>query len=283
MSKQGGSGKRKTSGSGANKPRKRSSVKGNIPAKGTAAKAKSVSNPNEMRLNKYIANSGICSRRDADMHISIGSVTVNGTVVTEMGYKVKLTDEVRFDGARIKAEKPVYVLLNKPKGFFVTSNEEGNTKTVMELIKSASKSKLLPVGKMEKQGMGLLLFTNDGELSKKLNSNSNRVKTIYQVSLDKPVKFEDLNKIKEGIVIERKKILADAVSHIEGKPKSEVGIQLKSGKSGLVQQIFSHLKYEVMFLDRVSYAGLTKKDLSRGQWRYLTEQEVINLRNLKID
>jgi 23S rRNA pseudouridine2605 synthase len=283
MSKQGDSGKGKSFEGKKKQLRKKSSVKGKTPNAKVVSAPKKASNPDEMRLNKYIANSGMCSRREADMHISIGSVMVNGEIITEMGYKVKLTDEVKFDGVKIKAEKPVYVLLNKPKGFFVSSNDEGNTKTVMDLVKTASKFKILPIGKMEKQGMGLLLFTNDGALSKKLNSNGGKIRTIYQATLDKPLKFEDIDKIKNGVIVDRKKILVDAISHIEDKPKTEVGIQLKSGKSGLVQQIFAHLKYEIQFLDRVSYAGLTKKDLPRGTYRHLTEQEVINLRMMKVD
>jgi len=257
--------------------RSRPNRKGNTPKPG--AQKKKVSNPNEMRLNKYIANAGICSRRDADMHIQIGSVTVNGQVITEMGYKVKLTDEVRFDGARINPEKPHYILLNKPKGFLVTTKRD-ESKSVFDLVKNVVSEKTIPVGKLEKQGMGLLLLTNDGDLSKKLNSNNHKIRVIYQVSLDKPLKNEDLEKIKEGINIRGKKTSVVDISYIDDKPHTEVGIHVYTAKGELVHNIFNHLDYKITLLDRVSYGGLTKKDLPRGKYRALTELEVSNLKML---
>ncbi|MFP2997482.1 pseudouridine synthase [Spongiivirga sp. MCCC 1A20706] len=261
----------------SNQRRNRPNRKGNSGK--PAGQKKTVSNPNEMRLNKYIANSGICSRRDADMHIQIGSVTVNGQVITEMGYKVKMTDEVRFDGARISPEKPHYILLNKPKGFLVTTKQD-ESKSVFDLVKNAVGDKTIPVGKLEKQGMGLLLLTNDGDLSKKLNSNNHKIRVIYQVSLDKPLKGEHLDSIKEGINIKGKKVSVIDISYIDDKPQTEIGIHVYTAKGELVHQIFDHFDYKIQLLDRVSYGGLTKKDLPRGKYRALTDQEVNNLRML---
>jgi len=232
-----------------------------------------------MRLNKYISNAGICSRRDADMHIQIGSVTVNGKVITEMGYKVQITDDVRFDGTRINPEKPHYILLNKPKGFLVTSKQdERGGKSVFDLVNTVVTPKTIPVGKLEKQGMGLLLLTNDGDLSKKLNGNKHRIRTIYQVTLKKALAEEDLEKIKEGLWVKGSKISVMDVSFIDDKPHTEVGIHLYTGKSGVVHQIFSELNYEIEFIDRVAYGGLTKKDLPRGKYRMLTQLEINTLK-----
>ncbi|WP_430411579.1 pseudouridine synthase [Kordia sp.] len=254
--------------------------KPNYRKKSTAPKAKSSSNPNEIRLNKYISNSGICSRREADMHISIGSVTVNGKVITEMGYKVQLNDEVRFDGRIINPEKIEYVLLNKPKGFLVTTKDEKDRKTVMDLVATATKSRIVPVGRLERQSTGLLLFTNDGELARKLTDPSQRVRKIYHVELDRNISQADFNKIKDGVNIRGNVFEVDEISWIHGASKREVGIKVSSGSNGLVKAIFEHLSYTVARLDRVLFAGLTKKDLPRSNWRHLTAQEVINLKNL---
>lgn len=248
--------------------------------KKAAPKQKSSSNPNEIRLNKYISNSGICSRREADMHISIGSVTVNGKVVTEMGYKVQLTDEVRFDGRVINPEKPTYILLNKPKGFLVTTKDEKGRKTVMDLVASATTARIVPVGRLERQTTGLLLFTNDGQLARKLTDPHQRVRKIYHVELDRNLSQADFNKIKEGVNIRGEIYEVDEISWIQGGSKREVGIKVSSGSNGLVKAIFEHLSYTVARLDRVVFAGLTKKDLPRSHWRNLTAQEVINLNNL---
>lgn len=231
----------------------------------------------EIRLNKYIANSGMCSRREADLYISTGQVQVNGQVVTEMGYKVKLTDEVKFDGRRISPEKKEYVLLNKPKGFDTSTKEETLHKSAMGLVANASKYKLMPVGRLQRNTTGLLLFTNDHDMQKKLTDTGLMIRKIYQVSLDKNLKYEDFQKIEEGPTVEGKKVRIDAVSYVENAPKSEIGIQLSSNRNNIVRKIFESFGYDVIKLDRVSYAGLTKKDLPRGHWRHLTQQEVINL------
>lgn len=241
---------------------------------------KKASNPNEIRLNKYISNSGICSRRDADMHISIGSVTVNGKVVTEMGYKVLLTDEVRFDGKLIHPEEKAYVLLNKPKGFLCTTNDEKNRRTVMELVANATRSRILPVGRLERQTTGLLLFTNDGELAKKLTESSSTIRQLYHIELDRNLSQADYNKIKDGLRIEGVLTEVNEISWVQGTTKREVGIKILSSKNGVIKRIFEHLKYEIVRQDRVIYTGLTKKDLPRGHWRHLTQQEIINLKML---
>jgi 23S rRNA pseudouridine2605 synthase len=231
----------------------------------------------EMRLNKYIANSGMCSRREADLYISTGQVQVNGEVVTEMGHKVKLTDDVKFDGRRISPEKKEYILLNKPKGFDTSTSEETLHKSAAGLVLNASKYKLVPVGRLQRNTTGLLLFTNDHDMQKKLTDTGLMIRKIYQVSLDKNLKYEDFQKIEEGPTVEGKKVRIDAVSYVDNAPKSEIGIQLNSNRNNIVRKIFESFGYDVIKLDRVSYAGLTKKDLPRGHWRHLTKQEVINL------
>lgn len=237
------------------------------------------SNSDEIRLNKYIANSGICSRRDADMHISTGSVTVNGKVVTEMGYKVKLDDDVRFDGSRISPEKKAYVLLNKPKGFASTTSE-GKGRTVMDLVANATTSRIKPIGRLGRNSLGLILFTNDETLVKKFTSSKNGIPRLFQVELDKNLKFEDLKKIQEGLKIEGKLVTVEEVSYIEGEPKNQIGLKIKNTGNTVIRSIFGHLKYEIVKLDCVAIAGLTKKDIPRGHWKHLTEQEVNNLKML---
>lgn len=245
-----------------------------------APRPKSSSNPNEIRLNKYISNSGICSRREADMHISIGSVTVNGKVVTEMGYKVQLSDEVRFDGRIINPEKATYILLNKPRGFLVTTKDEKGRKTVMDLVATATTARIVPVGRLERQATGLLLFTNDGELARKLTDPHQKVRKIFHVELDRNLSQADFNKIKDGLNIRGDIHAVDEISWIHGASKREIGIKASTGSNGLVKAIFEHLSYTIARLDRVVFAGLTKKDLPRSNWRNLTAQEVINLKNL---
>lgn len=234
----------------------------------------------EIRLNRYIANSGICSRRDADTYIAAGNVMVNGKVITEMGYKVKPGDEVRFDGKQITPEKKEYVLLNKPKGFITTTDDEKGRKTVMDLVAKASPSRLLPVGRLDRNTTGLLLFTNDGELAKKLTHPKHGIRKIYHVVLDKNLAHADFKKIEAGIKLEDGMVTVDAVSYIENAPKREIGIELHSGKNRIVRRIFEHLEYTVVQLDRVVFAGLTKKNLPRSHWRHLTTQEVANLKML---
>ncbi len=233
-----------------------------------------------IRLNKFIAHAGICSRREADMHIQLGSVKVNDKIMTELGYKVKPTDIVHFDGQRLQAEKLAYVLLNKPKGFITTTRDEKARRTVMELIANATKSRIVPVGRLDRPTTGLLFFTNDGELAKKLTHPSSGIKKLYHVVLDKVVSGQHLQKIKSGISLEDGVIKADEVSHVQGASKREVGISLHSGRNRIVRRIFEHLGYEVISLDRVMFAGLTKKDLPRGHWRHLTKSEVDTLKML---
>ena len=257
----------------------KSSARGNAPIKPIKPKLEKspISNADGIRLNKYIANSGVCSRRDADMYIAAGNVTVNGKTITEMGYRVKLEDDVRFDGRRLNPEKPAYILLNKPAGFFVTGNPEKGGRTVMELIARATDSKVSPVGKLDNQAKGLLLFTNDGTLAKKLAKPKNGIRQIYQVSLTKPLSKEDLESMENGVFLEGSKVIITSISFIEDKPHTEVGIELYSIKEHIVTRIFKSMGYDVESVDRVVFGGLTKKDLGRGRHRNLTEQEVINL------
>jgi len=253
------------------------SVKANTPTKTNSPKK--ASNPNEMRLNKYIANSGICSRRDADMHISIGGVSVNGKIVTEMGYKVKLDDEVRFDGARITPEKKAYVLLNKPKGF-ATTTSEGKGRTVMDLVANATNSRIKPIGRLGRNSMGLLLFTNDEAIHAKFTNSKHGVTRLFQVELDKNLKYEDLKQIKEGFKIAGKAVAVEDISYIDGAPKKEIGLKIKNTGNTIIRSIFEHFKYDIIKLDCVMIAELTKKDIPRGHWKHLTEQEVNNLKML---
>ena len=236
------------------------------------------SDSDEIRLNKYIANSGICSRREADTYIKSGSATVNGKIITEMGFKVKLDDEVRFDDALISPESKRYVLLNKPKNYITTMDDERGRKTVMELIHTAAKERIYPVGRLDRLTTGLLLFTNDGEIAKKLTHPKHQVKKLYHVSLDKKLSMGDLQKISANFVLDGKMVFVDKVSYIENKPKHEIGIEIHSGRNRIVRRIFEHFGYKVTKLDRVIFAGLTKKNLSRGVWRHLTQQEINNLK-----
>ncbi|KAF2514811.1 rRNA pseudouridine synthase [Flavobacterium salilacus subsp. salilacus] len=245
-----------------------------------APKPKAPSNPDELRLNKYIANSGMCSRRDADIYIQSGNVKVNGEVITEMGHKVKLTDKVEFDGATIMPEKKEYLLLNKPKNFSTAGDEERDLRNVMELVRSATKAKLQPIGRMDKNTTGLLIFTNDADMIRKFSLPNQKSFKIYQVSLDRNLKFEDLEKMSQGVTLDGHRLFIDEVSYIENEPKTEIGIKLRTQNVRVVRAIFESFKYDVIKVDRVSYAGLTKKNLPRGNWRFLTEQEVINLKNI---
>ena len=233
-----------------------------------------------IRLNKYIANSGICSRREADELITQGLVEVNGKVVTEMGYQVQKTDRVVFDGQSITPEKPVYVLLNKPKRYISTTKDEKARKTVMDLVANASPYRLFPVGRLDRQTTGLILLTNDGHLTKKLTHPSFGVKKIYHVTLDRKLSVEDLRTIADGVRLEEGVAEVDSISYIEGKPKNEIGIEIHIGWNRVVRRIFKKMGYEVEALDRVIFAGLTKKNIKRGHWRILTEMEVNNLKML---
>lgn len=233
-----------------------------------------------IRLNKYIANSGICSRREADELITQGLVEVNGKVVNEMGYQVQKTDRVVFDGQGITPEKPVYVLLNKPKGYISTTKDEKARKTVMDLVANASPYRVFPVGRLDRSTTGVILLTNDGHMTKKLTHPSFNMKKIYHVTLDRKLDRADLNAIAEGVRLEEGVALVDNISYIEGKPKNEVGIEIHIGWNRVVRRIFQRLGYEVELLDRVMFAGLTKKNIKRGHWRILTELEVNNLKML---
>ena len=241
-------------------------------------KPKSSAKSDTVRLNKFIANAGICSRREADTFIAAGSVMVNGKVITEMGFQVKPGDEVKFDGKRIVREKKEYVLLNKPKNFITTTKDEKGRRTVMELVGNASKSRLYPVGRLDRNTTGLLLFTNDGDLAKTLTHPKHGVRKVYHVHLDNNLRKEDLLAIQKGLDLDDGPIQVDQVSYIADSPKREVGIEIHSGRNRIVRRIFEHLGYDVVRLDRVVFAGLTKKDLPRGHWRYLSPQEINNLK-----
>ncbi|MFL9831254.1 pseudouridine synthase [Flavobacterium sp. ST-87] len=233
----------------------------------------------EIRLNKYISNSGVCSRRDADIYIQSGNVKVNGVPVTEMGYLVKPGDEVNFDGVKLTPEKKVYILLNKPKNFTTALDEGQEFRNVLELVKGSTTAKIAAVGRMDKNTTGLLLFTNDTDMIRKFSLPNQKSSKIYQVSLDKNLKFEDLEKISKGLVLDGHRVYVEEVSYIEGEAKSEIGLKLKTSNVKVVRNIFEHFDYDVLRIDRVAFAGLTKKNLPRGNWRLLTEQEIINLKN----
>ena len=235
--------------------------------------------PNEpLRLNKFLANAGICSRREADEFIQAGVVTVNGQVVTELGTKILRTDEVMFHDQPVKIEKKVYVLLNKPKDYVTTSDDPQQRKTVMDLVKNACPERIYPVGRLDRNTTGVLLLTNDGDLASKLTHPTYLKKKIYHVYLDKNVTAHDLQQIAEGIQLEDGEIKADDVQYAHPTDKKQVGIEIHSGKNRIVRRIFESLGYRVQKLDRVQFAGLTKKNLKRGDWRYLTEEEVDRLR-----
>ena len=235
--------------------------------------------PNEpLRLNKFLANAGICSRREADEFIQAGVVTVNGEVVTELGTKIKRTDEIKFHDQPVTLEKKVYVLLNKPKDCVTTSDDPQQRKTVMDLVKNVCPERIYPVGRLDRNTTGVLLLTNDGDLASKLTHPKFLKKKVYHVFLDKNVTAHDMQQIAEGIELEDGEIHADAIEYASDTDKSQVGIEIHSGKNRIVRRIFEHLGYRVVKLDRVQFAGLTKKNLRRGDWRFLTEKEVEMLR-----
>jgi 23S rRNA pseudouridine2605 synthase len=251
-------------------------------AKSTTKPTQNVSKPiksDDIRLNKYISNSGVCSRRDADIYIQSGNVKVNGEVITEMGYKVKPGDVVNFDGKNLVPEKKEYILLNKPKNF-TTSEDEIDHKNVLELVRGATKSNIQPIGRMDKNTTGLLVFTNDTDMIRKFSLPNQKSPKIYQVSLDRNLKFEDLEKISGGVTLDGHRLFIDEISYIEDQPKTEIGLKLRTPNVKVVRAIFESFSYNVLKIDRVSFAGLTKKNLPRGNWRFLTEQEIINLKNI---
>lgn len=226
-----------------------------------------------IRLNKFIANSGICSRREADEYIQHGVITVNGQVVTELGTKVFLSDEVRLDGQLLKGEEKVYILMNKPKNCVTTTEDDHDRKTVLDLVSGKCPQRVYPVGRLDRDTTGVLLLTNDGQLTEMLTHPSYQKKKIYHVFLDSNLKAKDFDQILKGIHLEDGMIAADALSYIDGD-QSQLGIEIHSGRNRIVRRIFESLGYEVIKLDRVYFAGLTKKNLRRGQWRFLTEKEV---------
>ena len=232
----------------------------------------------EMRLNRFLAQSGLCSRREADDFITAGLVTVNGQIVTQLGTKVLPTDEVKFNDSRVQGEKKVYLVLNKPKGYVTSLDDPHAGKTVMDLVEGACTERIYPVGRLDKNSLGLLLFTNDGDLTKQLTHPSYLKKKIYQVTLDKPLARADMDRIAEGITLEDGEIFADEISYIK-ENKQEIGIEIHSGRNRIVRRIFEFLGYTVTKLDRVYYAGLTKKNLKRGAWRFLSREEVERLKS----
>ena len=261
----------KAGGSSAGKPKSKIyKTKTHAERKGSKKREYS----DEMRLNRFIANAGVCSRREADKYIAAGLVSVNGTAVTEMGVKVKPGDDVRFDGRRLNAEKKVYILLNKPKDYVTTTDDPHAERTVMELVKDACHERIYPVGRLDRNTTGVLLFTNDGDLSKKLTHPSHKMKKVYQVTLNKALNKNHMVEIADGVELEDGNIAADAISFISPENKTEIGIEIHSGRNRIVRRIFEHLGYQVKKLDRVYFAGLTKKNLPRGKWRALSGKEI---------
>ena len=234
-----------------------------------------------IRLNKYIANAGVCSRREADVLITSGAIKVNGKIVTELGTKVMPGDTVLYGKEKLVNEQKVYLLLNKPKDYITTTDDPRERKTVMQLIGNSFQERLYPVGRLDRNTTGLLLLTNDGTLTKKLSHPSHGVKKLYHVKLHKGVSKQDMERIANGISLGKDKIVPDTIAYANPENKSEVGIEIHSGQNRVVRRIFEQLGYKVVKLDRVMYAGLTKKDLPRGKWRKLTEKEIIYLKMIR--
>ncbi|WKN45175.1 pseudouridine synthase [Tunicatimonas pelagia] len=243
------------------------------------AKADSAPPSDLIRLNRYIANAGVCSRREADKLIEEGQIKVNGKIVTELGTKVKRTDKVQYQGKILNPEKLVYVLLNKPKDFITTTDDPQERKTVMQLVANAAEERIYPVGRLDRNTTGLLLLTNDGELAERLTHPSYEIQKLYQVDIDKPITDEDFIKIENGVMLEDGAAPVDEIGLV-GPERTSLGISLHIGRNRIVRRIFEHLGYEVIRLDRVMYAGLTKKDLSRGKWRYLNKAELIKIKHM---
>jgi len=256
-------------------------VKGRKPNTGTARVETDVEmKSGPIRLNKYIANSGVCSRREADTYIEAGVVTVNGDIITEMGYKVQPYDKVVLEGQLLKNESKVYIILNKPKAVISAVSDERGERTVIDIVKNCCTERLYPVGRLDKPTTGVILITNDGDLTKKLTHPSSNIKKIYQVNLDKPLTKSDMDKLVLGLTLEDGEIHADEVSYIDLDDKKKIGIELHSGRNRIVRRMFDHLGYHVRKLDRVYFAGITKKNVKRGAWRYLSEKEVSFLKML---
>ena len=296
MNKKEGNNKRTSSRPSSNKPKPAMAKRAQGPKKvkpktvTPAEAAKPERKPNqapkrpkvadEIRLNKYISNSGVCSRRDADIYIQSGNVKVNGIPVIEMGYMVKPGDVVNFDGATLTPEKKEYILLNKPKNFTTSFDEGQEDRNVLELVRGATNAKIASVGRMDKNTTGLLLFTNDTDMIRKFSLPNQKSSKIYQVSLDKNLKYEDLEKISGGVTLDGYRLAIEEITYIENEPKTEIGLKLRTSNVKVVRAIFENFKYDVLRIDRVAFAGLTKKNLPRGNWRFLTDQEIINLKNV---
>lgn len=276
---QGGKGKGKPAGRGNKDNRFRGYAKGNAPVKKSNTKKNTTNTSNEIRLNKYVANAGVCSRREADVHIATGLVSVNGKIITEMGYKVKPDDEVRYDGARINPEQKAYVLLNKPKGF-ATTTSEGKGRTVMDLVANATSSRIKPIGRLGRNSKGLLFFTNDDTIHNKFTNSKNGVARLFHIELDKNLKLEDLKKIQNGFKVEGKLIEVEEISYIDGASKKEIGLKIKNTGNTIIRTIFEYFSYDILSLDCVAIGHLTKKDIPRGHWKHLTEQELNTLKML---
>jgi len=248
---------------------------------GKASRPKPGSSPSkEIRLNRYIANAGVCSRREADTLIEEGKIKVNGKTITTLGHKVQPRDRVTLNGKVLKGEKLVYVLLNKPKDYITTTDDPKQRRTVMQLVSKACTERIVPVGRLDRNTTGLLLLTNDGDLHKKLSHPSHEVRKIYHVHLDQPISKRDYQSLVKGFELEDGPVTLDAIDLVSSD-QTELGLQLHSGRNRIVRRVFEHLGYEVVKLDRVMFAGLTKKDLPRGKWRLLTSREVIQLKHLK--
>ena len=239
-------------------------------------------NKGPIRLNKYIANTGLCSRREADEYISAGLITVNGQLVTELGSKVQPTDEVMYKDKKLQEERKVYILLNKPKDFVTSVDDPHAKQTVMELVKGACDQRIYPVGRLDRMTTGVLLLTNDGELTKKLTHPTSNIRKIYQVFLDKNIKPEDMQSLTEGVTLSDGVVKVDGISFINEEENNLVGIEIHSGRNKVIRRLFEHLGYKVIKLDRIFFAGLTKKGLTRGKWRFLAPKEVGFLKMLKI-
>lgn len=256
------------------------SRKAERPSKSEASPTIEKSEDGLIRLNKFMANSGVGSRRESDEYIKMGLVTVNGETITEMGYKVKPTDDIRYEGRKLKAEPLVYILLNKPKGFITTSDDPEERKTVMDLVANACKERIYPVGRLDRNTTGLLLFTNDGDLADKLTHPSYNAKKIYKVELDRALTKNDFQKILDGVYLEEGRVIVDDLAMVSDNDK-EVGIEIHIGWNRIVRRLFEALGYQIVKLDRVVYAGLDKKDLGRGQWRFLKPEEVVRLKHFQ--
>lgn len=284
MSRRDQGSKGKPSGRGGNNVRKGSHARGNAPIKKDGPKKPFIKENREnkggvskkkpgdgIRLNKYIANSGICSRREADTYIATGLVTVNGKIINEMGFQVKPTDEVKFDGRRINPEPVTHILLNKPKGV-ASTNSESKGLTVMDLIANATSAKVKPVGRLGRNATGLFLFTNDDVLINKIHKKG--MSRLFHIELDKNLKGDDLQKIQEGLKIEGKEVAVEEIKYVDNAPKKEVGLKIKNMGNSIIRDIFEHLGYQVVRVDCVTLGPLTKKDLPRGRWRMLTPEEI---------